>query len=408
VPAQVGERLRRGRGGEAATVAASFVAYGAVFFDRLAPLYLVALIAADLGVPSAYEGTLALLIGLGWAAAMPVVRATSGQLGDRDRILLAAVVSALLGLASAAAPGWVVFVALRGLAGLAAASGAPAITSLVFSSSPPSRRGLDLGIVQSSTRIVGSLVAPVVVTAVTVSAGWRPAIVVSAVLVLVGAVTLLVTVPRGGAPRRRRVATDHAYALHPGGRRNVVLCTLACVLLLAWLTVWSQSSVPLIQGWLGVDADAAGRLVGWFGVGSGVAALLVPIVSDRVGRRGALAAGSAIGGSGGLVAGVLAATGAVPPRAVVVTVLFAAGVAMGGLPLVISIVPAEAVASGDVGRALTGPIAGGEVFGSAALPAAAAVLAVPLGLAVVVAISAAGVLGLVVLSALLRPLEPTT
>jgi hypothetical protein len=31
-----------------------------------------------------------------------------------------------------------------------------------------------------------------------------------------------------------------------------------------------------------------------------------------------------------------------------------------------------------------------------------------LGLAVVVAISAAGVLGLVVLSALLRPLEPTT
>ena len=54
-----------GPGRELATVAGSFLTYGSMFFNRLAPLHVVALIATELGVPSAAEGTLALLIGLG-------------------------------------------------------------------------------------------------------------------------------------------------------------------------------------------------------------------------------------------------------------------------------------------------------------------------------------------------------
>jgi MFS family permease len=407
VTAATGATPVRGRGGEVATVGGSFLVYGAIFFDRLAPLYLVTLIARDLGVPSAYEGTLALLIGLGWAGAMPLVRATSGLLSDRDRIALGAAVAGVLGLTSAAAGGWVLFVLLRGLGGIAAASGAPAITSLVFGAAPARRRGLDLGIVQASTRIVGSLVSPVVVTAVAVAVGWREAMVVSGVLLLAGALVLVVAVPRGGSGWRERAAVRSApYVLLPGGRRNVVLCTVACILLLAWLMVWSQSSVALLQAWLGIDADAAGRLVGWFGVGAAVAALALPIVSDHIGRRAALALGGVLGGAGGITVGVLAATGSLPPRWLVTVALLLAGVAMGGLPLVISIIPAEAVAQGDVGRALIGPIAGGELLGGAALPALAAAAAVPLGLSWVVTSTAVAVLGLVVISAMLRPLEP--
>jgi MFS family permease len=388
---------------EAVTVGGAFFLYGAVFFDRLAPLYLVGLVAADLGVPAAWEGTLALLIGLGWAAAMPLVRATSGRLDDRTRITLGAAVAGLVGIASAAAGSWVLFVLLRGLGGLASASGAPAITSLVFGVAPERRRGLDLGIVQSATRIVGSLVAPVVVTAVAVAAGWRTALVVAGVLLLVGAVVLAVVVPgRGGGVVRR---SGHAsFAYRPGGRRNVVLCTVGCVLLLAWLTTWSQSSVALVRSWLDVDADAAGRWVGLFGIGAGAASLGLPVISDRIGRRGALGVAGALGGLGGLAVGGFAAADVVPPGPVLVVALLLAGVAMGGLPLVISIVPAEAVGTGDVGRAITGPIAGGETLGSAALPALAAWAAVPLGRPTVLMLAATGVVGLVAVAAALRPL----
>lgn len=392
---------------EAATVGGAFVLYGSIFFDRLAPLYLVGLIAGDLGVPSAWEGTLALLIGLGWASAMPLVRATSGRVSDRTRILVAASLAGALSVASAASGGWVVFVALRGLVGVCAASGAPAVTSLVFSAAPEHRRGLDLGIVQSSTRIVGSLVSPVVVTAVAATAGWRAGIITSGTFLVVGALVLAVAVPRhrgrsGGAV----VRPSGVFAYRRGGRRNVALATLGCALLLSWLTVWSQSSVPLVTDWLSVAPETAGRYVGLFGVGAGVAALGLPILSDRIGRRGALAWAGALGGTGGLVLGGFAASGVVPPVAVVAAALVMAGSAMGGLPLVISIVPAEAVASGDIGRALTGPIAGGEVLGSAALPAVAAWAAVPLGRPVVLMMAAAGVVALVLVAAMLQPLAP--
>lgn len=391
---------------ERATVAGAFLVYGAVFFDRLAPLYLVGLVAADLGIPSAWEGTLALCIGLGWAGAMPLVRATTGRFDDRTRILLAAGVGGVVSLASAAAGGWVVFVLLRGLGGLVAASGAPATTALVFSAAPADRRGRDLGIVQSSTRVLGSLVSPVVVTAVAVAAGWRPAIVVSGVLLLLGGLVLALLVPTGPGPGVVR-HTRHDFTYLPGGRRNVVLCTIGCVLLLTWLTVWSQSSVLVVRDWLGVDADTAGRYVGLFGFGAAAAALLVPVVSDRIGRRGALAVAGLLGGAGGLVVGGLAAASVRPPAVVLWIALLLAGGAMGGLPLTISIVPAEAVATGDVGRAVTGPIAGGEVVGSAMLPALAAWAAVGIGRPGVLMLAAAGVLGLVGVAAALRPSSPS-
>lgn len=280
---------------EVATVAGAFLLYGSVFFDRLAPLYLVGLVAADLGVPSAVEGTLALGIGLGWAAAMPLVRSTSGRWPDRTRILVAAGVSGVLSLLSSAAGGWVVFVLLRGVGGLASASGAPSVTALVFASAPADRRGRDLGIVQSSTRLLGSLVSPVVVTAVAVSAGWRAAIATSGVVLLVGAVVLAVLVPRapGGALGR---PGHGAFSYRTHGRRNVLLCAAGCGLLLGWLTIWSQSSVALLQAWLAMGPDRAGRYVGLFGFGAATAALLVPVVSDRIGRRAALAVAGIVGG----------------------------------------------------------------------------------------------------------------
>lgn len=388
--------------GESATVAGAFLVYGSIFFDRLAPLYLVGLVAADLGVPSAWEGTLALCIGLGWAAAMPLVRATTGRWDDRTRILAAASVAGTISLASSAAGGWVVFVLLRGVGGLAAASGAPAVTSLVFSAAPTDRRGRDLGIVQSSTRLFGSLVSPIVVTAVAVAVSWRAALLTSGTILLVGAALLAALVPAvpGGAatrPRRR----DFTY--RPGGRRNVVLSTIGAAILLGWLTVWSQSSVAVVRAWLDVGPDAAGRYVGVFGIGAAAAALLVPVVSDRIGRRASLALAGVLGGTGGVAVGGLAAAGLRPPGAVLWLALFLAGAAMGGLPLMISIVPAETVATGDVGRALTVPIAGAEVVGSAAVPALAAWAAAPFGRPVVLTAAAVAVLGLVLVAVLLRP-----
>lgn len=403
-----GERLREASPREVPTIAGAFFAYGAIFFDRFAPLYVVAMIAAELGVPSAAEGTVALLIGVGWALAMPTARLASGRWSDRRRVLAAAAGAALFGAASAAAPGWLTLVALRGLGGICAGTAAPAITSLAFAAAPAHRRGLDVGVVQSSTRLLGSLASPAMVTAVALAWGWRAALAASAVVVVAGALILAGLVrPQPGPAREAGSRAAEPLSFQPGGRRNMALSAVGCVVLLFWITTFSQSAVPLVQQWLGVEADVAGRVVSAFGVGAGAAALLVPIASDRVGRRAALATAALLGGTGGLglsLAAVLDLRAA--PWAAAGLVLLG-GVAMGGLPLVISIVPAEGVATGDVGRALAVPIASAELVGGAALPAVAAVAAARVGTAAVLGVAAACVLALLAVSAALAPLEPS-
>lgn len=225
--------------------------------------------------------------------------------------------------------------------------------------------------------------------------------VTSALLLLAGGVVLTVAVPRG-LRSRGRSSVSAPFELHVGGRRNVVLSTVACILLLAWLIVWNQSSVQPVSDWLAVDASAAGRLVGVFGIGASVAAFAVPMAIDRFGRRLSLACTALLGGAGGLAVGVVAAADVVPPAGLATVGLFLSWVAMGGLPLVISIIR---VASGDVGRALVAPIAGSEVVGAAVLPILAAP-AIPLGLPLVVALAATAVLGLVAISALLGCARP--
>ena len=385
---------------ELPTVTGTFLAYGALFFDRLAPLYLVALIADDLPVSRDSQGTLALAIGLGWAGSMVLARWASSRWGNRHRILAAAAGVALLGVASAAVTSWIAFVVLRGLGGLLAGTAAPAVTALSFAAAPPRRRGLDLGVVQSSTRLLGSLVSPVVVTAVAVAVDWRMALFTSSAVVVASALALALLVPADPPPTDAAATT--AYTLHPGGRRNILLCTASSVALLMWLIVVSQGAGPFLQAWLDLSLVETGRLLGLFGIGAWLATLIVPLSSDRVGRRVALAFSSLVGGAAGLGT-VVAAYGSVGGWLTAATLITLSGVAMGGLPLVISIIPAEAVASGDVGRPGTAPVIGAEALGGAVLPAVALAASGWVGMPVVLGIVAASLLLVAALSLALLP-----
>lgn len=380
---------RRGSAREGPTIVGTFVAFATVFLDRLAPLYVVGQIAGDFGVPASVQGTLALAIGLGWAASMAVAWWTSGRWDDRRRMLLAVFAAAVVDGVSVLAPSWAVFVLLRGIGGVLAGSSSPVATALTFAAAPEHRRGLDFGIVQSASRVGGSLVSPVVVTAVAVAFGWRAGLLVPVVLMVVGAATLMLVVPPRPPPEA--VGSAHAAArLHyrRGGRRNVAVSTLGSIALLGWLVIVSQGGVPLLEGWLGLGTAAAGRVLGWFGLGAAVGALSVPLLSDRFGRRTTLIGATTTGAVAGAAIAALA-TFEVGSVAVATVLLTAGGLAMGGLPMVIALIPAEAVTSGDVGRAVAVPIIGAEVLGSAALPAVAFALAPAIGLPTVVGFAAA-------------------
>lgn len=323
------------------------------------------LVRGDMRVPVGRLGLLAAAIGLGWAAAPFLARRTD-RLAPRTRLLLAIGAGATLSLASAFSPSWAILLALRGLGALCAGTAAPAMTTLLHALARPGRLGRDVGIVMSAPRLLGGILAPVLVTAVAERYGWRASLGTSAVLMAGGGVMLALLVPGTSPgesePARRRVR----YV--PGGARDVVLGTVAAIAVLAWMTVLAQNGPPVLTGWLTVSVADAGRLLAAFGVGSFVAAVAIPTLSDRIGRTRALMLACGLGGGAGLALGAIAASGALAVVGVAAGLLALSGIALGALPLAGAVLPAEAVADGDVGRSMMAPMVGGEILGGALVP----------------------------------------
>jgi MFS family permease len=355
---------------EVRVVAGTTLIYGSLFLDRLAPLYLIVIVRAELGLSAGALALLPVSIGLGWASSMALGHWLSGRISDRSRIALGAGGAALLHLVSAQVAPWWAFLLLRFLGGVLAGTVAPPITALVFRWAPAARRGLDIGIVFSATRLFGSLVSPIVVLAIAVRAGWQTALGVSAAGLLLSAMAFLVLVPTAPAPTtsRHERRAEARTTLRPGGRRDIALASGVGILLVTWLTVVSQSGPTVVVDALGVTPDQAGTVVGAFGIGGWLAALAVPALSDRIGRPRAVGGATSLGAAAGLTLSMLfAQQGAVSPWLPAV-LLGIGGVAMGALPLALSIIPGEAVLRGDPGRAVAWPVVGSEIVGSALLP----------------------------------------
>lgn len=346
------------------TVTAAFLAYGAVFFDRFAPLFLLTAIVVDLPIAPSLRGTLPFALGLGWAIAVLLTRVVAPRVGDRDRLVVALVLAGVFGIASASVESWAVFVVLRGLSGVFAGSTAQPVTALSFRVSPKHLWGLVTGFVQSAPRVGGNLVSPAVIVIVAAALGWRAALVASGALLLGIAALVLLLVPRTDPVG----PAAGGLVWKPGGARVVTACAAAATAILVWVTTFSQAGIPLIITWLDVSVLRAGELLSAFGIGAAFAAFLAPWSSDRIGRHGAVTVAGLIGSGSGLALVLLAVGGPRPPELLVALLLAGAGVGMGALPLVMSGIPAESVRSGDVGLAIARPLIAGEALGAALLP----------------------------------------
>lgn len=351
-------------------VAGTAAIYGFVFLDRLAPLYLVVILRQELEVSPAALAMLPVSLGLGWAVAMALGRWLSGRLTDRQRIALGTGGAIAFHVASALVGSWGWFLLLRFLGGVFAGTVAPPITGLLFHWAPVARRGRDIGIVFSSTRLFGSLLSPIIVLSAAVAFGWQQALQISAAGLFLALLFFLVVVPSSPGPTttRQERRAEATVVLRAHGKRNIALSAGVGILLITWLTVVSQSGPTLLVESLGIDPDQAGTILGMFGIGGWLAALIVPTLSDRIGRRLAVGGATAVGGLSGLVLAFLLAQDGTLPTWTPALLLAIGGLAMGALPLALSVIPAEAVQSGDPGRAVTWPVVGAEVIGSALLP----------------------------------------
>lgn len=366
------------RGYENRMVCIFALAGGVAALDAQAVYYLMPEIVSDLKLTDGQVGVLGSAVLVGWSVAAFVFGQLSDRFGKRKPFLIAAFVAMFLFSGfSAIVAGFIALILARVLMGLAEGPVIPVKQAIVMAESTPSRRGLNMGVVQNfGAQLIGTLIAPIVVVAIANHYGWRAAFLLSALPALVVAALIWKFIHE---PQRSEDAksepSQRSNILVVLKQRNIVLCMLIGIANVAWFFML-LSFVPLIlTRELGMSSETMSYVISAIGAAGVVSAFLVPWLSDRIGRKTAIAIFSLVG----IVAplGVLL-LGANPW--IVGFALFLGCMLLGTTPLFMGAVPQESVAAGDRATATGLVICIAQLLGGTVGPILGGVLAESYGL----------------------------
>jgi len=375
--------------------------FGVVMFDRGAINFLSPFILKDLPLSNAQIGVAASVVALTWAASGLLIGRLSDRVGRRKPFLLGAVVLfSLCSIATGFVGGFAALVAVRLAMGLGEGPVPAMATALNLGHSSDDRRGFNVGLFAFFTGLLGSTLAPMILVGWAISFGWRAAFFLAGVPGLVAAALIALVVRE--APRQ------HATVVAAPGSplailrvRNVWLCAVIASLLLAsWLV--AQVFLPLylvrVRHLSPLDMGVVMTAYGLVGL---VGALVLPALSDRLGRKPVLA--------------VFASSAVVIPLACVwwtggvagLAALCGVGALGSALPHVaIGMAPGESVRPVDRGTALGLVMGVAEICGGFGGPSLAGLAADHMGLGVAPVIAGGCGLAAVLLSLFLLESAP--
>ena len=304
----------------------------------------------------------------------------SDFLGRRKIILVvAALLFSLASLVSGFANSFAMLIGARLLMGVAEGGVMPITQALVAAEVEPGRRGLAMGAAQNfGANLLGNFLAPVILVAFASLYGWRRAFFLTALPGFLIGVFMWWFIRDPKVPERTARETKVSMS-RVAGLRNVWLCCILSILLVAFLVVFAAfMPVYLVQS-LAMDKGTMSWLMAMWGLPSMLYAFLIPGTSDLVGRRPVVI--------------VMGAVSALIPLSVLffrtdvwpLFLMFALGAAVSGTyPLVMATIPSETVPATGLATAMGLTMGLGEIIGGVLSPSVAGLLADSYGLGAIV------------------------
>jgi len=344
--------------------------FGIVFFDRNSANFLMPMIAGDLRLTNRQVGLIVSALSLTWAVAGFLGGALTDRTGRRKPILIAVIVCfSLSSMLSGLATSFIGLFLARLLMGLAEGPVLPISQSMIVFESSPSRRGFNMGMVQNlGSNLLGGFLAPLILVPIATAYTWRMAFFLAGVPGLVMALMIA-----------RYVREPPVHEVHPdtsghaGERmgmlemiryRNIGLCMVICVAMVAWLMVGGGFLPLLLVRMRHLSPERMSMLMGSLGLSAAAASFLVPGLSDRIGRRPVVVAFC-------LLAMVLPLTALYFQGSffTLAALMFVSWSALGAFPLMMGTIPSETIPARYVATSM-GLIMGlGEVLGGVIAPA---------------------------------------
>jgi predicted MFS family arabinose efflux permease len=386
---------------ELATVALLTVGFGLVGLDRwiIAPLF--PSIVKELGLSYRDLGNLVGALGLAWGTCAVLAGGLSDRWGRRVVLVPAIVGFSLLSGFTGLAGGLTALVSIRALMGILEGSFCPTSFAATADVSAPHRRGFNLGVQQSAFPLFGLALGPILATQLLQVVSWRWIFILVAVPGLIVGFLIWRTVrdpPTVGS--RPSVARPPLRSVlkHP----NVLLGMAALMCAMSGIFVLSAMVPNYLVDYLGLSLQQMGLVTSAIGFGGFLGQVILPGLSDVIGRKPVSAAGFALGA---LFLFGFARTGAQPLP--LFGLLFASTFfCFGLLGLITGPIAAEAAPQGLISSTAGLIIGSGEIFGGGIAPAIAGNVAQRYGIQHVLTMALCGLAGGVFVSLFLRETAP--
>jgi MFS family permease len=378
-----------------------FLTWGTVFLDRMSQLYLAPFFAPEFRLNSQQIGILASVVAIAWAVSGFLFGAFSDRYGRRPVLIPAIFLFSALSWMSGMVHTFAQLLLVRALLGVAEGPCWSIITAIIEESSPPARRGRNVGIVVSAAALVGLAAAPVLTTQVAARFGWRWAFFVAGVPGIVMGLLLrkFVKEPESGladAAHSRARISDYVSILR---FRNMWLSCVGSAGFMCWLFLLNVFAPLYITEVIHNAPTTAGFLLGAGGLGSFFLSFVFPALSDRIGRKPVLM--------------ILSVLSAVVPLALQVPALYSAPWLLAGIvflcnggqamaSLIIVLVPAETVPPQFRASAIGLSTLAGEIIGATIAPTLGGAMAERYGLSIPLLMSAGGMAILFLVALLLK------
>jgi MFS family permease len=220
--------------------------------------------------------------------------------------------------------------------------------------------------------VLGTVLAPVILIAVTLHWSWRAAFLIASAIAIVSA-ALLARILKPNSADEVRYETDASEAAGGIGQadietdqRKLVLCCLICTAMIGWLILTSTFYPTYLLSVLHRSETEMTLLMSVMGTGSLAATFLIPTLSDHFGRRPVMIACHILG-----AVGPVALLLAPESFSLMLIAMAIGGLAAGTFPLFLAVIPAESVSAKRLPWTIGIIQACGELGGGVLTPAVA-------------------------------------
>ena len=271
---------------EYTAVAMLALGFGLVGLDRFIILPLFPVMMSELHLDYQDLGNISAVLAIAWGISSIFMGRLSDRIGRRKVLIPAVLLFSLLAGLSGLANGVAALLLIRAVMGVSEGAFTPTAIAATAESSHPSRRGLNIGIQQAFFPILGLGLAPILATQLLlVLPSWRWVFVVVSLPGFLLAWFLYRKLRETRAPAAAEAPQEQGRWLDALRYRNVPLNILGMFCMLTSLFVLSVMMPNYLTDYLHLGVQQMGFVMSAIGLGGFIGQLVLPGLSDRLGRK---------------------------------------------------------------------------------------------------------------------------